>query len=849
MTLPDEGEKYDFFQLAPLDTDTQSNQELVTFHQPVIEPIKGKVRRSLATNANEEYSHMSKRTREHGVFFAFASQPEDLGATIGSGIKMYRDRSGEFDIMPWTDLKVSGELVWKKILSEIDHRPFFLADVSTLNPNVTYEMGYAIGRERKLRFVLNNKLKDDSDRSNIGIFDVLGYQPYNSDEDLFKFIHSSLSDSVSLFVDKGLDTNAPIFLFDAFEKSELINHIKTCVKKYLIRFRSYDPQEQARLPVHEAIRQVAISEGVVVSLVQNNYAQATTHNYRAAFVAGLSHGMGKELRIVQLGDEETPLDFREHTDLCFSKDQIESAISKFTLAVTPRLQRRVHKASSTNRSLLEQLDLGGSVAENELQTIDDYYLETDAYQHTLRGEVRLIIGRKGAGKTALFLRVRNEKRRRKKNIVLDLKPEGYKLLKFKELIVDALSEGSLHHVVSAIWEYVLLLELAYKLLENDKDIYSRNANLVEKYDELKAAYEQDDYYSKGDFSERVSVLLDEIGAKIKDEQGFGQQEVFRQRRVSELIYKHPINRLMAAVANYLCEKNEAWILVDNLDKGWPGTGVSQGDVSLISCLLEALEKMERSFRQKGFDRFFSTVFLRADVYENLIDVDSDRGKIFPVSVDWTDSEALKEVLRKRFVCSDFNENLSLDRIWSEIAVPSVAGINSLDFLLGLSLFRPRALLDLLATCRSTAVNRRHKKISESDITESAKRSSIRMIENVNLELRDISPKFDRLLYEFVGIEPSINREKLRKILRNFAKESKLNQTEKQVVDLLLWFGFFGIESDSGDAVFIFDVDYNMNMIRAISDRRRVGARFVVHPTFRPGLSIVEQANVLQTRWF
>ena len=84
---------------------------------------------------------------------------------------------------------------------------------------------------------------------------------------------------------------------------------------------------------------------------------------------------------------------------------------------------------------------------------------------------------------------------------MDLKPEGYKLLKFKERIVDALSEGSLDHVVSAIWEYVLLLELTYKLLEKDKDVYSRNSNLIDKYEELKNVYEQDDYYSQGDFSE------------------------------------------------------------------------------------------------------------------------------------------------------------------------------------------------------------------------------------------------------------------------------------------------------------------------------------------------------------
>ena len=344
------------------------------------------------------------------------------------------------------------------------------------------------------------------------------------------------------------------------------------------------------------------------------------------------------------------------------------------------------------------------------------------------------------------------------------------------------------------------------------------------------------------------MLLDEIGEKILEDRGAAKAAILGQKQVSELIYKHPINRLRTAVANYLNEKGEAWVLVDNLDKGWPGTGVTKGDISLITCLFEALDKIARSLRQKGFERFFSTVFLRADVYENLVDVSSDRGKILPVSVDWTDPEALKEVVRKRFVYSDFDDELSLEQIWAEIAVPAVDGEPTLDILIEQSLYRPRALLDLLATCRSTAVNRRHKKISLEDIEDAITKSSIRMIENVNLELRDISPKFDRLFYEFIGREPTLNRSKLRSILKGFAKEKDLDETEQQVIDLLLWFGFFGVENEAGEATYIFDVDYNMNMIRAISERRNVAARYVIHPAFRPSLSIVDPAKGPQIRW-
>ena len=110
-----------------------------------------------------------------------------------------------------------------------------------------------------------------------------------------------------------------------------------------MRFRSHDPQEQARLPVHDAIREVATSEGIIATLVPTNYPDARIHNLRAAFIAGLGKGMDRLVTIIKLGDSPTPLDYRDLTEECFSKEQIDFAIDTFSLEVTPRIQGRVHK--------------------------------------------------------------------------------------------------------------------------------------------------------------------------------------------------------------------------------------------------------------------------------------------------------------------------------------------------------------------------------------------------------------------------------------------------------------------------------------------------------------------------
>src|SRR5208283_5763866 len=116
-------------------------------------------------------------------------------------------------------------------------------------------------------------------------------------------------------------------------------------------------------------------------------------------------------------------------------------------------------------TFLASINLGASNAENEMRDLGDYYLETDEYQRALRGEAQIIAGRKGSGKTALFVQLRDKLRRNKQTVVLDLKPEGFQLLKFKDVIMERLQQGMKEHTITAFWEYLLLLETCHKLLE------------------------------------------------------------------------------------------------------------------------------------------------------------------------------------------------------------------------------------------------------------------------------------------------------------------------------------------------------------------------------------------------
>ena len=157
-----------------------------------------------------------------------------------------------------------------------------------------------------------------------------------------------------------------------------------------------------------------------------------------------------------------------------STSDISTAIADFCPLIV-EYASQVEPSGIDTQTLLEALSIGDPRAENEMPTLGYYYLKTDQFEKTLRGDANLVVGRKGSGKTALFIQVRNKIRADKRNIVVDLKPEGYQLIKLKEDILTYLSAGARQHLITAFWEYLILLEVAYKLSKRTK---TRIANMT-----------------------------------------------------------------------------------------------------------------------------------------------------------------------------------------------------------------------------------------------------------------------------------------------------------------------------------------------------------------------------------
>jgi hypothetical protein len=351
----------------------------------------------------------------------------------------------------------------------------------------------------------------------------------------------------------------------------------------------------------------------------------------------------------------------------------------------------------------------------------------------------------------------------------------------------------------------------------------------------------DEYVSEGDFSERMSKLVQTITERYKAD--FPQVGNLRlsQSQVTQLLYVHDVAKLRVLVEEYLRFKDALWLLFDNIDKGWPTHGIEKEDLLIIRALVEATRKLERDIRRHDID-CHTLIFLRNDVYELLVQQTPDRGKEAKAVLDWTDSDLLREMLRRRFIFSGFPSEHSFEQMWRSVCVSHITGEESSQFLIDRSLMRPRCLIDLINHCRSHAVNLGHSRIDHGDILKGLTAYSADLIAEINLEIRDIYPDAEDILYEFIGSSDRLTVEQLTEQLMGRLTAPRTKTINIQdITDILMWYGVLGIVRLDGEITYIYSVNYDLNLLKGIVRKlENTGLVCAINPAFWTGLDIAPQ---------
>lgn len=472
------------------------------------------------------------------AFFAFPSEPAELKEPILAAAGLVKTNP-EVSIQTWPQIKIFGAAIPDEVRSGIERASVLICDITLPNLNVYYEIGYSIGLGKSIAPVLNASFANASaDVQKDGLFDIIGYRAYENSPALAAILTDLPSHVLVDLYGKPLNTSQPLYFLNAYRKTDFVSEIAAAIKDSKVHYRSFDPAETPRFSIIQAINEVTSSAGAVVPFLESYVDDVERHNIRAAFLAGLAHGLEREALLIRHNTgigAPAEVDYRDDIVGVRSAAEVNEKVVAFCSRTLIAAQSVKKPSARASASILQRLTLGATAAENEFRTLEDYFVDTSEYLRTARGEVGIVAGRKGSGKTAIFFMVRNSFRKQRNSVVADLRPESHQLSLFKGELSKILQAGAFDHTIASFWYFVLLSEMLLAIKKEIEFQATRKPDLFAEANEIDMELSKLGISGSGDFTARInrlaSYVIEEIKARAK------QRETLSADKLTNIVFR------------------------------------------------------------------------------------------------------------------------------------------------------------------------------------------------------------------------------------------------------------------------------------------------------------------------
>lgn len=732
-------------------------------------------------------------------FFAFPNE-QMLVELIPRALNRIQKDTGFF-VRSWTEIPISGRYLIDVICAEIDDADLFCVDLSNLNPNVLFELGYAIARNKKI-WAIRDTGRPDYERNfkSLSSLTTIGFCRYENSEDIWRHFlkdrpeksldatifnesikpHLGVQDYKSLLYLKSThETDSSKLISEELEAQKLKKNVQIIVD---------DPRESIYQPIYWYAKQIDKSGVVVCHLLNPHREGALAHNAKCSLIAGLAHGMGKEVRMFVNTTELGPADYR---DLMFRYQSLAQLLSYFRTWVSEKMDslKEANEKVTENKRFkrheekFNRLDVGEYIAEQESnENLINYFIKTGEFRDAVNGKVRIISGQKGSGKTACFLMAREEMSHDRRNIVVSMMPAAYE----QNMVVSAIDRFAKDRakggILESVWKILIYSEIANSLLyglsgKDHPSLSTAEKNLIH--------FQESHPWMKDNFPTRLEVWLDQFVSE--DDSG--------DIRLAENLHRKLIPELRNLVFSVFRRNQERVVfLVDNLDKAWDKEE-NVGHISqFILTLLSTAHRIKLEFSSETKVSFQYVIFLREDVFQTVNAMAKEPDKLGHARIEWSDPELLVQVAERRLL-HFVNKGKTTDVIQDPWAffTPNVNGVDTKDHILSLINPRPRDLLFFLNAATSIALNRRHSLVLDQDILSAEKDYSEFAYKSLKVELLRQFPGFEDFTLSLMGSSSMVTYDEVsRKVVEAG------NRSAHDTIIQLIHFGFLLIQVQDND---------------------------------------------------
>ena len=338
------------------------------------------------------------------------------------------------------------------------------------------------------------------------------------------------------------------------------------------------------------------------------------------------------------------------------------------------------------------ISLGAPAAERDMERgLEHYFVESDAFRRVLAGETTVVLGNRGAGKSAIFQMLARRCRARGTRVI-ELAPDDYSYEMLRRTMQSE-EDGSWakYGAYAAAWKYTLLVLVMKELCK--RQVRSKNA--------AEAAIRK---YVRDQHHRPEMGVLWALTSYLKRLEGFKIGKYEAQVKVKELerLYKLDEIRYLLPHLQAALEDQRVVVIIDELDKGWDSSEDAQAFIAGLFQACVSLNGLSPRLR--------AYISLRQELYENTPSLYEDAQKYRDLieTISWTEDDLRSLIARRLRYSVPRLAEASDARCWQTLftsVMPGEAG-GSFRYVVDRTLHRPREMILFCAQSLHVAGQRR-----------------------------------------------------------------------------------------------------------------------------------------------
>lgn len=575
------------------------------------------------------------------VFTAYSSHSKESCDEILNATK-FLNKETDYLWETWEeDLSIENQLVFCEICKHICQSKAVMTDLTDLNFNVIFEYAYSFTLGVKTYPICGQDFNFSHLERYFSQFLGVGlaqYAPTKLGKKILKkdFWNKEIQNTTYSFKPKDILTEdlnidfCNILYLKNNDSSKISDVIEKEIDKYNINTIIDDPEEDS-YNINWYSKNIKKSFLVIIDLGAADPKNLLKHYTKCALVAGMSVASGRRVLIMASNSGRTPSDLLSLVKTYSKEKEVKRLVDKF-------LDKHINDISiirsyiSTlvgTENKFATLDLGEHVAENDIEFLTKCYVSNQSFTRMQRNGYKLIIGRKGTGKSASYSKLKMININSKELLVINERFDKYDLDEVYNLALKFKCEEEQDKVVLAYWQFILVAIISEKINVYIKDFGSYKKEDIDIQNDFTEAIQKIGLFSDGlSIHEFASHTINKLLLDFDDD----------IKKIQDLFYYDYVVSIKNKIVNFLKKMNLNIVaMFDGLDSNLSLNKNSE----IITLVLYNLHEASSRVFSKGFNDSSVNLFVRTDLFDRLKRKITEKDKLNKIYLRWSVEDLIK----------------------------------------------------------------------------------------------------------------------------------------------------------------------------------------------------------------